>query len=111
MGVLLEEGEHGYLAARTCSQVIKAYVEKQRKRAVKMADTRPQGPVDVAAVWSRAAEGDADAMQAGRFRIDVKPASPAPDRQNRALWGPQSRRLSRGRPARARHDAAATGGQ
>ena len=32
VAVLLEEGEHGYLAARLCAQVIKAYVEKQRKR-------------------------------------------------------------------------------
>src|SRR2546422_6564122 len=29
---LLEEGEHGYLAARTVAQVIKAYVEKQRRQ-------------------------------------------------------------------------------
>jgi penicillin-binding protein 2 len=32
VGVLLEEGEHGYLAARASAQVIKAYVEKQRAR-------------------------------------------------------------------------------
>jgi penicillin-binding protein 2 len=75
VGVLLEEGEHGYLAARVCSQVIKAYVEKQRKRAVNMADARTQQPVDVAAVWNRAAEGEPDGMQAGRFRVDVAPAS------------------------------------
>ncbi len=30
VAVLLEEGEHGYLAARVASQVIKAFVEKQR---------------------------------------------------------------------------------
>src|SRR5208283_4907251 len=29
---LLEEGEHGYLAARTAAQVIKAYVEKERRQ-------------------------------------------------------------------------------
>jgi len=34
---LLEEGEHGYLAARTAAQVIKAYVEKQRRTPSKMA--------------------------------------------------------------------------
>jgi len=28
----------------------------------------------VAAVWNRAAEGEPDAMQAGRFRVDVTPA-------------------------------------
>jgi penicillin-binding protein 2 len=35
--VLMEEGEHGYLAARVASQVIRAYVEKQRKRALLLA--------------------------------------------------------------------------
>ena len=34
---LLEEGEHGYLAARTVAQVIKAYVEKQRQQPTKVA--------------------------------------------------------------------------
>ena len=34
---LLEEGEHGYLAARTTAQVIKAYVEKQRRQPTKVA--------------------------------------------------------------------------
>ncbi len=32
VAVLLEEGEHGYLAARVSAQVIKAFVEKQRAR-------------------------------------------------------------------------------
>ncbi|MGC2322113.1 MAG: penicillin-binding protein 2 [Terriglobales bacterium] len=68
VGVLLEEGEHGYLAARLCAQVIKAYVEKQRKRGLKMAGAPP---ADVAAVWNRAPEGDADAMQAGHFHVSV----------------------------------------
>ena len=96
VAVLLEEGEHGYLAARVCAQVIKAYVEKQRKRAVKMAEAPARGTVEVAALWNRAAEGEPDAMQAGRFRVEV--SSP-------------SRRLSRGGPARApgRRDARATG--
>ena len=71
VAVLLEEGEHGYLAARVCSQVIKAYVEKQRKRAVKMAEGPMRGTADVAAVWNRAAEDNPDAMQAGRFRLPL----------------------------------------
>src|SRR5579862_6032496 len=37
VAVLLEEGEHGYLAARAASQVIKAYVEKQRRIPTKVA--------------------------------------------------------------------------
>ena len=100
VGVLLEEGEHGYLAARLCAQVIKAYVEKQRKRAVKMAEFPAQGPVDVAAVWNRAAEGNPDAMQAGHFSVPLDEVAPA------------SRRLSRGRPARVsgRRDGGVTSG-
>src|SRR5207248_9523811 len=39
---LLEEGEHGYLAARVASQVIKAYVEKQNRRPSKMASRKPE---------------------------------------------------------------------
>jgi penicillin-binding protein 2 len=70
VGVLLEEGEHGYLAARVCSQVIKAYVEKQRRRGVKMAGAPP---ADVAALWNRAADGDPNAMQAGRFSVQFDP--------------------------------------
>src|SRR5580693_1738316 len=35
--VLLEEGEHGYLAARTAAQVIRAYVEKKQKTPTKVA--------------------------------------------------------------------------
>jgi len=96
--VLLEEGEHGYLAARVCSQVIKAYVEKQRKRAVKMAEAKAPGTVDVAAVWNRAAEGEPDAMQAGQFRLEVAPASRRPD-------------PGAGRPRDSRRDGGATGGQ
>jgi len=42
---------------------------------VKMADAHAQGTVHVAAVWNRAAEGDADVMQAGQFRVDLAPAS------------------------------------
>ena len=37
VGVLMEEGEHGYLAARVASQIIRAYVEKQRKRDLLLA--------------------------------------------------------------------------
>jgi len=98
VAVLLEEGEHGYLAARVCSQVIKAYVEKQRKRAVKMANAHAQGTADVAAVWNRAAEGEPEAMQAGQFRLEVAPASRRPD-------------AGAGHPRASRRDGSATGGQ
>ncbi len=73
---LLEEGEHGYLAARTVAQVIKAYVEKQHRQPTKMA--KEAGKVDIGAVWSVPAEEPAgdlkehhDSLQAGHFYVDV----------------------------------------
>ncbi len=73
---LLEEGEHGYLAARTAAAVIKAYVEKERKQPTKVAGSRPSssndGKVDIGAVWSEPGlDGDSDHLQAGRFVLDV----------------------------------------
>jgi len=69
---LLEEGEHGYLAARVTSQVIKAYVEKQRRQPTKVAGSG-NGKVDVGAVWNEpsSGEGESDRLQAGRFVLDV----------------------------------------
>ncbi|MGA7687255.1 MAG: penicillin-binding protein 2 [Terriglobales bacterium] len=75
---LLEEGEHGYLAARTAAQVIKAYVEKERRQPTKVAHSG-NGKVDVGVVWSdhsagdgaRDGDGDGDHLQAGRMLLDV----------------------------------------
>src|SRR5271155_1175972 len=70
---LLEEGEHGYLAARTAAQVIKAYVEKQRRQPTKMAGSG-NGKVEIGAVWGEPGvgeNGDGDShLQAGRFFVD-----------------------------------------
>jgi penicillin-binding protein 2 len=41
VAVLVQQGEHGYLAARLCAQVIRVFVEKQRHRNVKMARAAP----------------------------------------------------------------------
>jgi len=72
---LLEEGEHGYLAARTAAQVIKAYVEKERRQPTKVAGSGVSGShldkVDIGAVWSEPGEGVGDRLQAGQFFIDV----------------------------------------
>ncbi|HJT68569.1 MAG TPA: penicillin-binding protein 2 [Terriglobales bacterium] len=66
---LLEEGEHGYLAARTAAQVIRAYVEEQQKRQpVKVASGHRS--VEVGAIWN-GGHGEQDDLQAGRFRIDT----------------------------------------
>jgi penicillin-binding protein 2 len=83
VAVLLEEGEHGYYAARAASQVIKAYVEKQRARETQVAKANAAvKQAEVAAVWH---EGDAkqpDKMQAGRFTVSAdgktKPVTAAP---------------------------------
>jgi penicillin-binding protein 2 len=67
---LLEEGEHGYLAARVASQVIKAYVEKQRRQPTKMA--KSGGKAEIGAVWNAPdPDGDQETMHAGRFMVDV----------------------------------------
>ena len=68
---LLEEGEHGYLAARTAAQVIKAYVEKERRQPSKVA--KGNGKVEVGAVWNAAdLDGsDDDALHAGHFVLDI----------------------------------------
>ena len=73
---LLEEGEHGYLAARTAAQVIKAYVEKQRRQPTKMA--KESGKVDIGAVWSAPdSDGDnPDGLKAGHFLMDVAKSKP-----------------------------------
>ena len=71
--VLFEGGEHGRLAARLATQVIKAYVDKQRRQPTKMAASTPK--VEVGAVWSDSGEAngesDADHLQGGRFLLDV----------------------------------------
>jgi hypothetical protein len=77
---LLEEGEHGYLAARTAAKVIKAYVDKQRQLPPKMADKskpadkpKPDGKVDVGAVWTTPdPDGGKDKLQGGHFMVDVE---------------------------------------
>ena len=65
---LLEEGEHGYLAARTAAQVIKAYVEKQRRTPSKMA--KSDSKVEIGAVWNADTEAD-EALHGGRFVMDI----------------------------------------
>ena len=69
---LLEEGEHGYLAARTAAQVIKAYVEKERRQPTKIAGSK-SGKVDVGAVWSEpgSADGGSSHLAAGQFFIEA----------------------------------------
>src|ERR1035437_3591348 len=84
--VLLEEGEHGYYAARAAAQVIKAYVEKQRNRQTQVAKASGAASgskqAEVAAVWHEGGAKTPDKMQAGRFTVSAdgktKPVSSAP---------------------------------
>ena len=87
---LLEEGEHGYLAARTAAQVIKAYVEKQRRQPTKMA--KETGKVEIGAVWSAPdSDGDdLDGLQAGHFAIDVAKSKPPLARLHRECNEPMA---------------------
>ncbi|HWK31279.1 MAG TPA: penicillin-binding protein 2 [Terriglobales bacterium] len=66
---LIEQGEHGALAAQVSSKVIKAYVDKQRRAGRKFAEAPAKG-TQVAGVWSRPSEeGQPDGLQGGHFTI------------------------------------------
>jgi penicillin-binding protein 2 len=78
--VLFEGGEHGKLAARLATQVIKAYVDKQRRQTTKMA--AGSGKVEVGGLWTDPGGADEDGtkdganrnedrLQGGRFLVDV----------------------------------------
>jgi penicillin-binding protein 2 len=73
VAVLFEGGEHGKLAARLATQVIKAYVDKKRRQPTKVASS---GNVDVGAVWNGGSEGE-DELKGGHFDVDV-PKNRAP---------------------------------
>jgi len=72
VAILLEEGEHGYYAARAASQVIKAYVEKQRKRQTQIAKAATPGKAEVAAVWHDGdSQSGSDKLQGGRLSVPL----------------------------------------
>ncbi len=73
VAVLFEGGEHGKLAARLATQVLKAYVDKQRRQPTKVAKA---GNVDVGAVWNGGSDGE-DELHGGHFDLDV-PKNRAP---------------------------------
>jgi penicillin-binding protein 2 len=67
---LFEEGEHGSLAAHVVSDVIKAYVEKQRRQPTKMA--KQAGGAEIGAVWTEPdTDGGEQKLQGGHFFLDV----------------------------------------
>ncbi|HEY2113477.1 MAG TPA: penicillin-binding protein 2, partial [Candidatus Angelobacter sp.] len=86
--VYFEGGEHGPLAARIGSQVVKAFVEKQRRvhnNPMLFSDKVDPGSVPIAGVWNKPAgmdehpgEGDSaeDHIQGGTFLVKVGPGRP-----------------------------------
>ena len=77
--VLFQGGEHGRLAANVATQVIKAYVDKQRKSPQKMVEKpKANGTVDIGGLWSEPDSGGGnDKLQGGRFVLDL-PKKPLP---------------------------------
>ena len=71
--VLFQGGEHGRLAARLATQVIKAYVDKQKRTPQKMVEKpKSGGTVDMGGLWTAPGDdGDREALQGGRFAIDL----------------------------------------
>ena len=64
--VLLEQGEHGYLAARVSSEVIKAYVEKQRRlrnNPTLFSDKADPGSIPVAGFWTSPSQEERETQQ------------------------------------------------
>jgi len=66
--VLFEGGEHGKLAARLATQVIKAYVDKQHRTPTKMAG--PVKKVEIGGMWTDPGEEHGD-LHGGRFVLDI----------------------------------------
>jgi penicillin-binding protein 2 len=71
VAVLFEGGEHGQFAARIAAQVVKAYVEKQRRQPTKVAASNKK--VEIGAVWNSASPDgtEQDTLHGGRFEVDV----------------------------------------
>ena len=67
--VLFQGGEHGRLAARLATQVIKAFVDKQRRQpnnVVQQPGTEQKA--EIGALWT---DPDGDKLQGGRFVVDL----------------------------------------
>jgi len=76
---LFQGGEHGRLAARLATQVIKAYVDKQRRQPTKVVEKPSnEGKTEIGALWTAPDEdGDNSRLQGGRFVFEM-PKRPLP---------------------------------
>jgi penicillin-binding protein 2 len=68
VAVLFEGGEHGKLAARLATQVIKAYVDKQRRQPTKIAGGA--GKAEIGALWNEPADQGND-LRMGHMFVEV----------------------------------------
>jgi penicillin-binding protein 2 len=75
---LFEGGEHGKLAARIATQVIKAFVDKQRRQPTNVAKKIGHEEVEAGALWtSPGEEGESEKLNGGRIQINLtKPSVP-----------------------------------
>jgi len=78
--VLFEGGEHGKLAARLATQVIKAYVDKQRRTPTKVA--AGQSTVEVGSLWTDPSSGDLEG--AGETSKSPSPKKDAVEKESAA---------------------------
>ncbi len=73
--VLFQGGEHGRLAAHLATQVIKAYVDKQRRTPQKMVEKpKTDGAVDIGGLWTEPdndGDGDKEKLAGGSFVLDL----------------------------------------
>jgi penicillin-binding protein 2 len=70
---LFEGGEHGKLAARIATQVIKAFVDKQRRQPTEVAKARPSTrQVEIGTLWTSMGEdGVDDKLTGARVSIEL----------------------------------------
>ncbi len=68
--VLFQGGEHGKLAARLATQVIKALVDKQRRQPTQLA--KKSGKTEIGVLWTEPDnDGDRDKLQGGRLVVNL----------------------------------------
>jgi len=112
VAVLMEGGEHGYLAARTASQVIKAFVEKQRRVLNNVAYAAPPGYAPPAKTKSTetAAPSPAAEVSAGATVVATQVKSAA-ERSQGSASPPSVKLAPRKTPAPAKPPGERTPGE
>ena len=70
---LFQGGEHGRLAARIATQVIKAFVDKQRRQPTNLVEKpASDGKAEIGALWSTPSpDGSHQALHGGRFMVNL----------------------------------------